>query len=321
MRLVERWQPIARKLPLLISVLLITVVAAFSWSGYRQLERALTATAGDRVVGVSRRIATLLNEAARRIDDDARNLAADSTVVRALARGDSVSLHALRDVMERRLERVALLTAVQVLNVRREPILSAGIAPPRPTGAGELPAPLLAPVPERAGFGPLVARGDTVLYHVITPVVRADGDTLGYVVQRRRLSSDNQAGNVFEQLIGPDASIMMADTASGLWTDLARPVNGPSLALRGGEPIAYAAATGQEFLGAASNVTGTSWEVWVELPRSSILAPAREVLVRTTTIALLIVLLGTLAAWLLTRHITAAYQKRRFAPAGASSRS
>ncbi|HET6681790.1 MAG TPA: ATP-binding protein [Gemmatimonadaceae bacterium] len=304
MRFVERWQPIARKLPLLISVLLIAVVAAFSWTGYRQLERALTASAGERAVGVSRRIASLLSDAARRIGDDSRALAADSLVVRALEHGDSASIGTLQTALQGRIDRVALLTAMEVLNARREPVLSVGVASPRPTTAAESRASKLQPVPERFGLGPLGARGDTVLFHVLTPVLRADGDTLGFLFERRRLSADANAGAVFEQLIGTDASIMMADSTTGFWTDLEAPVERPALELRANQPITYVAANGSEMLGAAANVTGTSWDVWVERPTSSIMGPAREVLVRTNLVGLLLVVLGTLAAWLITRHIT-----------------
>lgn len=304
MRLVERWQPISRKLPLLISVLLLAVVAAFSWSGYRQLERALTMSAGERAVGVSRRIASLLSDAVQRIDSDARTVAADSLVVHALERGDSASIGTLQAALQSRVDRVPLLTAMEVLNARRESILSVGVASPRPTNATESRTAQLQPVPERFGIGPLGANADTVLFHVLSPVLRADGDTLGYVLERRRLSADQNAGAVFEQLIGIDASIMMADTTTGFWTDLDSPVERPALDLRDNRPIRYVAADGSEALGAAANVAGTSWDVWVERPISSIMGPARDMLVRTNLIGLLIVALGTLAAWLLTRHIT-----------------
>ena len=46
---------ITRRLPLLISALVVAVVLAFSWAAYRVVERALTLAASERTAGASQR--------------------------------------------------------------------------------------------------------------------------------------------------------------------------------------------------------------------------------------------------------------------------
>jgi len=55
----------------------------------------------------------------------------------------------------------------------------------------------------------------------------------------------------------------------------------------------------------AAAVGRIPWVVWIELPRGLILAPARQYLAEIGAIASLLILIGALGAWLLSRHITA----------------
>src|SRR5437763_674456 len=82
MHVSSEWLSIRRKLPLLISALLCAVVAALSWASYRRLEGALVIAAGDRVMNVAQRLAGMLDESARRLRGDVRQVSADSAGVK-----------------------------------------------------------------------------------------------------------------------------------------------------------------------------------------------------------------------------------------------
>src|SRR5207248_9499847 len=58
------------------------VVAALSWASYRRLEGALVIAAGDRVMNVAQRLAGMLDESARRLRRDLRQVSGDSAVVK-----------------------------------------------------------------------------------------------------------------------------------------------------------------------------------------------------------------------------------------------
>ncbi|HWG53689.1 MAG TPA: ATP-binding protein [Gemmatimonadaceae bacterium] len=309
MRIFEQLQPIRRKLPVLISGLLLVAMAAYSWSAYRQIERILIAAAGSRSIGVAQRLAALLDESARRVRTESRALAADSIVQRVLLRSDSASRSAARVFLEsRRGPTTPQLTSIALFTTSHERVVSVGDAHISP---GDIDTLLRAAAGQRPGsavVSPLRAAGDTIYYQVLVPVVQTNGDTLGFVMESRssRSGKAGEAGaEVIRQLIGRDAAFLVGDTATRLWTDLAKLVPGPALPLRTGALVQYTDTAGRAFLGAAARIPSTPWMVWVQFSRASVLAPARDFLLRTGTTALIIIVLGTLGAWILTRHITA----------------
>ena len=56
----------------------------------------------------------------------------------------------------------------------------------------------------------------------------------------------------------------------------------------------YSSADGERRLGAMSTVRGTPWAVWVEFPRSMIVASARVFLERMVGLALIVVAIGAM---------------------------
>ena len=78
MRIVAFWQPMRRKLPLLITTLLFAVVGTFSWLAYRQLANALILAAEERLKNVSGQLATAFAESDERLKTDKRRLRTDS---------------------------------------------------------------------------------------------------------------------------------------------------------------------------------------------------------------------------------------------------
>src|SRR6187551_2690892 len=80
-----QWQPLRRKLPLLISTLLVAVAVVISGLAYRQVEETLIAAARERVANGSQRLADMFTRSAWGQRVRAQHLAADSAVVRFLA--------------------------------------------------------------------------------------------------------------------------------------------------------------------------------------------------------------------------------------------
>src|SRR5690242_6648508 len=80
-----QWQPLRRKLPILISTLLVAVVVIVSALAYRQVEETLITAARERVTNGSQRLADMFTRSAWGQRVRAQHLAADSAVVRFLA--------------------------------------------------------------------------------------------------------------------------------------------------------------------------------------------------------------------------------------------
>lgn len=288
---------ITRRLPLLISALVVVVVLAFSWAAYTVVERALTIAAMERTAGASQRLAGMLDESARRLRSDMRRLAGDARVVIVASGGDTRRALALLDSMR---AASPLVLGIEIRDRRDAVIARAGRAlpPAMPTPAGMADA-----TASGAWIGPLAMDGDSISFSAGAPILRQGVDTLGRVVQMRRVASGQGAQSIGE-LIGSQATLSFGNASGNLWTNLGERIEGPPVDLKSAGARRYVARDGTPRIGAAAPIPRTPWIVWVDSPRSAVIAPARALMGNLAIIAFAIVAAGTLGGWLLSRQIT-----------------
>ncbi|HKW47163.1 MAG TPA: ATP-binding protein [Gemmatimonadaceae bacterium] len=294
-------QPLRRKLPLFISALVFVVVAVLSGFGYKQVERAMLAATGQRVANAVQQVGGMLHESVLNLRRSTHLLAGDSTLA-AFLRDETPRNRARVD----HLLRGDLARMPQLLS--RSLWSSAGLRftlQPNDAGRSSLPSLTpyepLTPTTFHAWVGPLRLQQRTVVYDVIAPVL-ADQDTLGYLVETRRLGS-GQSLQFMRDLIGSGASFLLGNADGSLWTDLSGVVVAPPHTSPRDEPSEYRRA-GSIQLGATDAVPSAPWLVTIEIPRSIAVAPARQFLYGALVIALLMIGLGAVAAWAMSRSIT-----------------
>ena len=295
------------RLPLLISGLLAAVVTIFLWAAYREVEVTLLRAGGDRARGAADQVAGLLARPTQGAIEDLQRLAADADVRRYLQNPTD----ATRDVARARLAPLATsgVHAIELWNDAGSRLLD--IAVPVPAVPGETPVVLPAIArPSPSAFGPLRAVGkvvfhDSALEIFETPSPAGQPGTsarLGYVVARSILSVSPP--DVLNRLVGVDAVIEIGSTAGGLWWNLSGVVPPPPVDLARNGVAEYRATNGERRLGAVSPMRGTPWAVWVEFPRSLIVAPARVFLARMIGLALFVVSIGAVLVGTLSTRIT-----------------
>jgi signal transduction histidine kinase len=151
-------------------------------------------------------------------------------------------------------------------------------------------------------IGPIVADRGTLFYEAAVPITSSPSDTIGTLAQFRQVSSA-QGAQLLGGLIGSDATLLFGNMA-GLWTDLSKVVGGPPVTSKGPTVITYDAPDGSIRLGAYAPVKLTPWLVWVDIRKTAILAPARRFLKTMALAGFLILVVGALGAWLISRQIT-----------------
>jgi PAS domain S-box-containing protein len=296
---------IRTRLALLTCGLLLGTVAIYTVATYRESRRTAISTAGERLSSIADQLSGLLASSARQQLAQTRALADQPGLRVFLFTGAPEAT----DSVTRRLERAdsvaPQIAAIEVLDATgRTALRVPGGVSATPDSAGRRLRALLADSQE-ATIGPLVAHGDSILY----PVVARSGSAawpIGYVVQWRTLAASRGGLLQLRNLIGAEAGLLVGNVNGDVWTDLAQRVGPPPLQ-PGSQSIGmeYERAPGERYLAQARPIASTPWTLVVEVPRGAALAPARSLLRHLVLIALGVLLLGFVSAWLTSRTLTA----------------
>jgi signal transduction histidine kinase len=274
----------------------------FAFVGYQHLTAALTIAATSRVQRASKRLANTFETSTIQLRAEVNRTASDSTVHQLLVANSARTRATAERFIADKIAKNVQVIAIELLGKDGKRVLwvdgpaAAKSAPLRDSHVKSTP-------PKGLAVGPLVADRGTLFYEIVIPIVGSLHDTIGTAVQFRQVSSA-QSVQLIAELIGSDVTLLFGNT-NGVWTDLSKIVPGPPVSGNGRSAISYTAADGSVRLGAMMPMKLTPWLVWVDARKSAVLAPARQFLKSMALAGLLILLVGALGAWLISRQITA----------------
>ena len=292
---------IERKLPLFFSALLVVVVLVMLGAAYQQVRTAALAFASERVKRSTKEWvnASLRSTAQQRTQ--LATLVSDPGIRDFVAskgtRGRDWALAAMRRVAPDNAPNVAMElwdTGGHRLVLRGDSAFASD------------PAPL--PASDSGVVSPYRVQHDTLLLSDMQAVVRqgTEGAVIGRVVVIRRLNVSALARQTLTGISGGDMSLLIGNADGDPWTDLEKIIPAPPAAARGPHDSAIAVSyeRGDAKIGAAARIPGTPIMFISELSRRQVLAPTRGYLRRMSVIAAVIVLVGALGAWWVSRRIT-----------------
>jgi signal transduction histidine kinase len=289
-----------RKLPLLITALLVAIMAAGAASAYVEVKQAAVESALERLRVVSEQLAATVAPAAVQRVRTMAEVGGHAAVLAYLDAPGEVA----RPAAEAALRRLRIPGQpggpIEIWTPERAPLLTLG-DPAIP----EVPASARAPgaLPGGAGVGPFVMDGTRAFFWAAAPVLRG-GAVAGYVAELRPLGTASSARQV-EALLGRNVTLFFANTAGGSWVSMDGSVAPPPAPW----PFAGAARYGRHGSGGghfahATAIPGTPWSVVARQPVSAVLARPDTFLRRSALAALALSLAGALGAWALSRGIT-----------------
>jgi PAS domain S-box-containing protein len=305
---VPSWRSLRLRLPLVMSAFIAAVLTTFLWVAYRQVEGALLKAGAARAQGAADQLATLLMQSTQQRISEIERAARSSSVRGYLQHPNETTAADAR-------QRLTTLTtpgqqAVEVWDAGGTRVLSV-----TPASAPGRAAPAEVPV-TRAPSGPVLSPfqlSHGVVFWDAYAEVREEPSTasqsashtkrLGYVFSRRSLSSASTS-DVIGRLVGSGAVVEIGNQAGDVWTDLSKPVPVPPVDITRNGVAEYRAADGQRRLGATAMIRGTPWAVWVEFPRSGVVAPARTFLSRMLIFGLCFVVAAAVLAGTISARIT-----------------
>jgi signal transduction histidine kinase len=138
--------------------------------------------------------------------------------------------------------------------------------------------------------GIFVDQGD--VYHWIVAPVAGDSGPLGYLALRRGIRASENTTARLRALVGDEVTGYYRSLDGRTWSTLAgRPVSGPE-----GAP--------ETRLSATDTIGGTGLVIVLQQPRAVALAPVRATFARLSALGLMVLALGAIGAWLISRRIT-----------------
>ena len=205
---------LSRRLPLLISGLLLAALAAFAFVGYHQLTSALVVAAKDRLGKAAQLLARTVESNVPQLRADLTRTAADSAVQRLLRTNDAPARSAAERTLAEKISKVPQAIAFELRDKGGKRV--SWVDGPAATKGSPLRDGHVESAPAK-GFivGPIVADGGALFYEAVIPVTTPAGDTIGQLAEFRQVSSAAGA-QLISGLIGSDATLLFSSPgASG----------------------------------------------------------------------------------------------------------
>lgn len=306
----RRWGSLRLRLPLIVSLLLLATVTALGTAAYLGIRAAVIETAQARLQGTARQFSTLLAQSTAQRSEEAIRIAARPAFRRVLDQQDDAAVREARAELRELLAAAPQTLSIELWRVPGQRIAHA-VASESKGGKGLPPDHAFTP-PTATGVMPLRALNGLLFTELVMRV--PDSAThrtargtptaaVGYLVVRRRATNPNSA-EAMRLLLGGGVSLRIGSRATGIWTDLSKEVAAPPVANKADQVVSFVGTDGQPWLGTEAAIPRLPWSVWVEIPRATALAAADAFWRHMARVGLVLVALGTLLTWTVSRRIT-----------------
>jgi signal transduction histidine kinase len=307
----ESWS-LERKLPLLISVFLAALAVGLTGAGYHEVKQASELRGIDRLQRLTGQLAELAGTSTQQRLAAIARVAADSDVVSYLrGSGSGADSAAQRRVVDalRGLSISAVDTGI-VAEIRS--VSEAVRVGTRSEVGGDDDEPISSLIATLSKGQPAVSdlyfRRDSAYYWVGAPVT-GSRRILGYVLLRRTFTSGPRTERLIRDLAGNDrVSIYVASDSGTRWAGLSgRAVAAPSVASQVGDApnvARYTRENGERYVAAYAPIPQTPFRIISETSYDMLLERPSAFLKRSMVVAATMLLIGIVAAWILSRRIT-----------------
>jgi PAS domain S-box-containing protein len=290
--------PLRWRLSLLILSLVVAIGAAFAWTAHREMQHALRLRASDRISKAGTEIAAMLKTSMSKGVTEVHKTANDPAIRRFVTTGEAAdtALSTLETIARRTQHSRVLLVAhgsggpVHLVSgnvtIDRTPDAS---MPLDPEGVGSFR--LIDGLPHYRTTGR------------VSPIEGGDGQ--GALSVDSPLTASSAAGvALVERLLGNAATLKLGNAAGDVWTNLSGAAPAPPPFQPGGPMVRFVDVAGRARLGNAVAVPDTALRVWVEFDEAPFVEPTRLLLRRLLLPASILVLVGLVAAGVISSRIT-----------------
>ena len=298
------------KLPLLMSVVLATVLLLAVGATYTTLQSSALAAARQRLDRATRQLATISSTAVFAQQARYRDAGAKPEIRRALARGDSASGAAARAVLATLSQPTDSGMPVELWSATGRKVAFVGNevgVSMREDLRAELPERIsLAlrndppPLSDSIRVGPLYVEGSRIHLWFVTPILEQQR-VIGFITHQRRVAIGQQTQATLRELSGDSVSLYYRNVDGTTWstrTSVSQPPHE-----RVDSASGRATADGKGVLYHEERIANTPLIVGMSIPERAILAPIQGTVRRLSWVAIALLAVGVMLAWLIGRSV------------------
>jgi signal transduction histidine kinase len=292
------------QLPLLICLLLLSLILLFGAISYYGIRSATLGIGQQRLRSLTSQLTSMFQQNAKTM----LNVTQASANQVNVSGVNAVFQKIMQDTLTSRVELVDTSGNI----VSAESRTAAGIFNPEqgrkdgavPLNRSVVAAEITTQHPDSNFVGKFYLLGDSIYYPIIATVT-TDRKVLAYLVRWRVVKATPQAVTQLSQLLGANAVLHFGNSDGTLWTDMAKTVPSPPFDIHAAKGIVTYDQPGLgKAIASAMPLPGTKWIILVALSRSLVLEAADRFLYWIIGFGAILVAVGMLVAWLISRNFT-----------------
>ena len=287
------------RLPLLISALLLALVLTGSIMAYREVRQSALVAAEERLDRVSRQLSEIVATGLRTRIALMKRIAAEPPLAILVAGGTADSA-ATRVALEQ-LELNSDTFPIELWRGDRSVVARAGRYPADWSAAQQDSARQITMYADSGGYSEIISIGGQAFVWVVAPLT-GGGEPASTLAQLRPVGNPGTSRQLTE-LVGPGATIHFANTSDRRWVSLSGEMLDAPVEPTADVTLSFTTSD-SAYIGRSAEVPGAPFVIVAASPLAEALLRANVFARRLIIGAILLTLLGTIAAWLVSKRIT-----------------
>jgi signal transduction histidine kinase len=295
---------IQRRLPLLICVLLLSVMITFGLISYFTVRKTMLETGKESLLSRSDQLSSMFSQTTQNLISTTHAMTIQDPIKKFLQPGKKDTLDELEQVSNK-LKQDTASVLVQLLSKDFKPLFYSGKnGIEKRINFDSILAPSNV---DSVKIGKLYVINDSMYYPIVAAVNDKD-NVIGYIVRWRMVTYNARSIRTVSMLlgIGEDSKLYFGNKDNSVWTDMLKPIASP---LPPGTTLdsniyQYKMAGGPAVIAAVKPIRNTPWVVIVEVPKQTMLQPAKRFLGSVILIGSILTGIGIFIAWSMSRNIT-----------------
>ena len=309
---------IRQQLPLLICTLLLILIAVFGTVTYIAIRRIALSMGQERLRSLTEEFASIYRQAGHKLATATQDAASREEIVNYLSTG-AAHQQFISSSMPGVLQKVLVdsqMAWIELTDTLGRSLLYTdsriNAAPAKRDGATTVAGSIAKPDAseeirrakrDSAFVGKLYLSGDSMYYPIIAPVM-ANQKPVGYLLRWRVVRATPGSVSALSRIVGSKARLYFGNNDGSLWTDMLRPVPAPTFDISTiHKPITYRRPEGN-VIAYATPIAGSKWTILIEVSEGLVLEAANRFLYLLIVIGTILLVIGSLIAWKLSRNIT-----------------